>query len=132
MRILVLIHKGCVVRMKKWSLIEWYNTHKTENSISYNARTKRIRDGMDKEKALMWSYTIRKKEAEKKYNIIHRPKNEDDNIVVNQEEYVVIFKAYKRQLNSLGDSREDDIMRDKLEKELKKFIWMYPQFARGV
>ena len=45
-----------------------------------------------------------------------------NNIVVNQEEYVVIFKAYKRQLNSLGDSREDDIMRDKLEKELKKFI----------
>lgn len=118
--------------MRKWSLIERYEAHKTENSIGYNTRTKRIKKGMDREKALMWSYVIRKNEVEKRYNILHKPKIEDDNIVVNQEEYVVIFKAYKRQLNSLGDSREDDITRDKLEKELKKFIEMYPQFARGV
>jgi len=117
--------------------INRYNTHKYKGCVAYGTRTVRIRDWMDWEKALIKEdrkpYIVDKSKLHyREYKKMDRVKTDTVNIITNHEEYVVILKAYNRQIEEYDtEDREQIHLRDLLIAERDRFILEHIN-SRGV
>lgn len=129
--------KETKMQRKKNKLIKRYETHKYDWCVAYGTWTVRIRDWMDWEQALIKEkrkpYIVDKTKLHyREYKKMERVKTDTLNICSNHEEYVVILKAYNRQIEEFDtEDREQVKEMDKLIAERDKFILQYMN-SRGV
>jgi len=118
-------------------LSKWYEKHKFSGCVAYWTWTVRIRDWMDWEDALIkWERKPRVIDKSKLYTREYKKpiivETDTNNICSNHEEYVVILKAYNRQIEGYDTEDKEQIWEmEKLIEERDRFILQYSK-SRGV
>lgn len=117
-------------------LINRYETHKFNGCVAYGTWTVRIRDWMDWKTALIKEkrkpYIVDKSKLHyREYKKMERVKTDTLNICSSREEYLVILKAYDRQIDEFDtEDREQVREMDKLIEEKNRFVLQYSN-SRG-